>query len=116
MQEPRKILQQLGLSESEVEVYLAMLQGLISAREIIKMTRQKRPTVYYALSCLEKRGLISKTGKEGARRFALEPLERLQTIAEGKTKEDIQASLPPRPKKQLNKITQMPSRKKYPTK
>ena len=54
------------------------------------MTRQKRPTVYYALSCLERRGLISKTGKEGIRRFAVEPLQHLETIVEGKTKEVVE--------------------------
>ena len=87
MQEPQKILAALGLSPSEVTTYLAMLHGALSAHEIIKVTRQKRPTVYYALGCLEKRGLVSKSGLEGEHRFATEPLARLKTIVAERTKE-----------------------------
>jgi predicted transcriptional regulator len=82
MKEPKQILKRLGLTDSEVVVYLAMLQGFVTPREIMKTTSRKRPTVYYALACLEKRGLVSKTGREGRGRFAVEPLERLQTISE----------------------------------
>ena len=57
MQEPRKQLLDLGLSDSEVTVYLAMVSGVRTARDLIKTTRLKRPTVYYALGCLERRGL-----------------------------------------------------------
>ena len=46
------------------------------------MTELKRPIVYYALGCLE-RGLISKTGLEGDKRFSLEPLA-ISTLAEEK--------------------------------
>ena len=87
MQEPRTHLLSLGLSDSEVTIYLAMVSGARTARDLGKVTQLKRPTVYYALSCLEKRGLVSKSGLEGDKRFSLEPLERLTIIAEEKARE-----------------------------
>lgn len=89
MQEPRKHLLDLGLSDSEVTVYLAMVSGVKTARDLVKVTRLKRPTVYYALSCLEKRGLISRTGLAGDKGFSLEPVERLAIIAKEKTRESV---------------------------
>jgi sugar-specific transcriptional regulator TrmB len=100
MQNPKTILQELGLSESEIAVYLTMLSGAGTARDIIKSTQMKRPTVYYALTGLEKRGLISKTGSEGKRRFFPEPLHKLtllvdEKLADAQTlKADIAALLP----------------------
>ena len=87
MNEPKKHLQELGFSESEATVYLAMLSGVRAARDLVKVTGQKRPTVYYALGCLEKRGLISKTGREGEKQFEVEPLHKLELIAEEKMRE-----------------------------
>lgn len=87
MQEPRKYLLELGLSDSEITVYLTMLQGVYSASEIIKTTELKRPTVYYALGCLEKRGLVSKTGREGEKRFFAEPAEKLAVLVDEKVHE-----------------------------
>ena len=84
MQEPRKNLLALGLSDSEVTVYLAMVSGARTARDLVKITGLKRPTVYYALSCLEKRGLTSKTGMTGDKSFSLEPIEKLSVIAKEK--------------------------------
>ena len=71
MQEPRKHLTDLGLSDSEVTVYLAMVSGARTARDLVKVTRLKRPTVYYALGCLERRGLTSKKGLGGDKNFSL---------------------------------------------
>jgi sugar-specific transcriptional regulator TrmB len=87
MHEPRKHLLSLGLAESEVTVYLAMLQGSITASTLIKTTDLKRPTVYYALGCLEKRGLVGKTGSEGDKRFFVEPPEKLQSLVNEKINE-----------------------------
>jgi len=77
----------LGLSDSEVTVYLAMVSGARTARDLVKATGLKRPTVYYALSCLEKRGLTSKTGMAGDKSFSLEPVEKLAVIAKEKALE-----------------------------
>ena len=87
MQEPRKNLLALGLSDSEVTVYLAMVSGARTARDLVKITSLKRPTVYYALGCLEKRGLTSKTGMVGDKNFSLEPIEKLAIIAKEKALE-----------------------------
>ena len=87
MNEPRKHLLDLGLSDSEVTVYLAMVAGARTARDLVKVTRLKRPTVYYALGCLEKRGLTSKTGLSGDKSFMLEPIEKLSIIAKEKALE-----------------------------
>jgi sugar-specific transcriptional regulator TrmB len=87
MNEPRKHLTDLGLSDSEVTVYLAMVSGVRTARDLVKVTRLKRPTVYYALGCLEKRGLTSKTGLAGDKSFTLEPIEKLAVIAKEKALE-----------------------------
>lgn len=81
MIDPEKHLKELGLSDSETTVYLSMIAGARSARELLKTTKMKRPTVYYALSSLEKRGLISKSKKDNDSNFTLSPLERLVTIA-----------------------------------
>ena len=94
MNEPRTQLQSLGLSESEVTVYLAMVSGVRAARDLVKATRLKRPTVYYALGCLEKRGLIRRPGIDGIgaseRGFTVEPLGRLAVMAEERALEAAQ--------------------------
>lgn len=91
MTNPELQLQKLGLSESEVSVYLRMTSGAESAKDIMKTTKMKRPTVYYALNSLHKRGLISKSGQEKDYTFKLAPLERLLALA--KEKEDEAAML-----------------------
>lgn len=91
MTHPEQELKTLGLTDSETTVYLRMAAGARTARDLIKTTKMKRPTVYYALNSLEKRGLVSKSGKEGEATFALAPFERLVSIA--KEKEDEAALL-----------------------
>lgn len=87
MLEPRSLLARLNLSESEIDVYLALLNGAQAARDIVQTTGRSRPTVYYALSALERRGLLSKTGLDDDQKFRLEPLSRLQTIVRHKQQE-----------------------------
>lgn len=84
MIEPRALLAQLDLQESEIDVYTAMLGGALSARDIIKVTNRSRPTVYYALSALERRGLLSKTGLDENNLYRVEPLNRLLSIVQAK--------------------------------
>lgn len=91
MNEPELYLKKLGLTESETTVYLRMIAGARTALDIIKTTKMKRPTVYYALNSLEKRGLVSKSGKLADFTFTLSPFERLLAIA--KEKEDEAATL-----------------------
>lgn len=86
MQNPRETLARLGLVDSEIKVYLAMLGGARKVAEIMKTTRQKRPTVYYALAKLAERGLLRKTGRADEP-YQPEPAERLRTVAENRVKE-----------------------------
>jgi sugar-specific transcriptional regulator TrmB len=79
---PTELLTGLGLTDSETSVYLALVAGARSARELVKVTGLKRPTTYYALSALERRGLLAKTGGSGNGQFALAPIEHLVTLAE----------------------------------
>lgn len=82
MQKAKKILEKLGLSTSETELYLTMLaHGALEARELLRLTRAKRPTVYYALKQLENRGLIHAVpAASGKQRFQAEPPEHLLTM------------------------------------
>lgn len=91
MNNPELYLKKLGLTESEITVYLRMSAGAQNARDLMKTTKMKRPTIYYALNSLEKRGLVSKTGKENDNTFTLSPFERLIAIA--REKEDEAVSL-----------------------
>jgi len=79
-QEINKVLEEIGLSPAEVSVYVALLEGSQSVQEIIKITNEKRPTVYYSLNSLEKRGLVSKTGKEYGNKFQVEPIDNLEEL------------------------------------
>lgn len=75
-----QILIGLGLSPAETAVYISLLDGATAVQEIMKKTGEKRPTIYYSLNSLEKRGLVSKTGKEYGNKFQLEPVEKLSEL------------------------------------
>lgn len=87
MLDTRNLLAQLELTEAEIDVYLVMLKGAHSAREVINSTGRSRPTAYYALSALERRGLVTKQGNSEEYRFRVEPLSRLKIILQ--EKEDL---------------------------
>lgn len=74
------VLEKIGLPAAEATVYTALLDGVESAAEIVKVTGEKRPTVYYSLNSLIKRGLVSKTGKEYGNTFQVESIEKLEEI------------------------------------
>ena len=86
----KKVLLQLGLSESEINVFLALLQsGPSSVQDISRVSGINRVTIYSALANLEKKGLVAET-KRGARRlFIAERPEELKAIVEEK-REEIQ--------------------------
>lgn len=79
---PYALLEKLGLSKAEIEVYLAMVSGSESVREIIKTTGHKRPTVYYVLQQLATYGLVTKSESSRGAKFHVEPVSRLETIAQ----------------------------------
>ncbi len=76
------VLEDIGLSPAEIVVYVALLDGAQSVQEVIKVTDEKRPTVYYSLNSLEKRGLVSKTGKDYGNKFQVEPLDKLLELVQ----------------------------------
>lgn len=76
------ILQEIGLAPAETTVYMSLLDGAKSVREILKTTDEKRPTVYYSLNVLEHKGLVSKTGAEYGGKFQLTPIETLLTLVD----------------------------------
>lgn len=86
---PQDILRQLGLTDSEITVYMALHAGQVQARDIIAYTEEKRPTVYYALSSLERRGLVSKQLRNGEHGYVLESPKRLEVLAREKKKEAV---------------------------
>ena len=78
---PLHILRKLGLSDSEVQLFLLLHEhGGLTAAELVKLSHGKRPTVYYALRQLIERGLVHKTGSAAVERFQAEAPEKLLTI------------------------------------
>lgn len=78
----QNLLEEIGLSVAEASVYISLLDGAQSVSEVIKQTGEKRPTVYYSLNSLQKRGLVSKTGKEYGNKFRVGSLEELESLVE----------------------------------
>ena len=82
MSDTYSLLAEIGLSEAEIDVYLALQKGAHSAAEVIKVTGRKKPTVYYALSMLRQRGLLQKAEGTNAARIEVAPPETLVVLAE----------------------------------
>lgn len=76
------ILEEIGLSPAEISVYISLLDGAESVKEIIRLTLEKRPTVYYSLSSLEKKGLVSKTGKDYGNKYQIEPVDKITELVD----------------------------------
>lgn len=88
------ILEDLGLSEAEAKVYLALLEtGSTLAGPIIKKTALHRGTTYQILQRLIEKGLVSFVIKSGKRYFeATDPKRFLEILKE--KEEKIQEILP----------------------
>lgn len=74
------LLTELGLSPAEQTVYIALLEGAVSVKEIQNKTAVKRPTVYYALGQLQQLGLVAKKLTRERQQYVLEPVEKIQTL------------------------------------
>jgi sugar-specific transcriptional regulator TrmB len=82
----KKVLLQLGLTESEIGIFLALLQGgPASVQDISRVSGINRVTIYSALANLEKQGLVAETKKGARRLFVAERPEELKMILEEKT-------------------------------
>jgi HTH-type transcriptional regulator, sugar sensing transcriptional regulator len=80
-----KYLQDLGLSDKEASVYLALLQfENASVLDLANQTKIKRPTVYVILESLAKKGLVSETNIGKKTHYYAEPPERLETFVESR--------------------------------
>jgi sugar-specific transcriptional regulator TrmB len=81
MIDAHQLLTRFGLTESEIRVYLASLPyGSVSANQLTKETKLKRPTVYHALLRLGQRGLVSKKISGNRTLFNVTPPEQLKGL------------------------------------
>ncbi len=78
-----KYLQDIGLSDKEAAIYLALIQfDHVSVIDLAKKTDINRSTVYVVLDSLEKKGLVSETTVGKKTHYQAEPPERLETYVE----------------------------------
>ncbi|MEK7118628.1 MAG: helix-turn-helix domain-containing protein [Patescibacteria group bacterium] len=78
-----KYLEELGFSDKEATVYLALLQfDNASPAQIAEKTRLNRSTVYVVLESLEKKGLASETNVGKTVHYQAAAPERLETFVE----------------------------------
>jgi sugar-specific transcriptional regulator TrmB len=78
-----KYLQEIGLSEKEAQVYLALLQvDTDSIQDIAKKTDINRTTVYPVLESLSKKGLVSEVQDGKKTLYQAAAPERLETFVE----------------------------------
>lgn len=75
-------LQELGFTDYEARVYVALLQQApATAYEISKVNGLARPNVYSALENLDRKRAVQRVGDEPARYVAVEPKVLLERIA-----------------------------------
>jgi sugar-specific transcriptional regulator TrmB len=78
-----KYLQEIGLSEKEAQIYLALLQvDNESIQDLAKRTDINRTTVYPVLESLEKKGLVSEIQAGKKTHYEAASPERLETFVE----------------------------------
>ncbi len=76
-------IKQIGLTEKETAVYLAMLElGEDSITEITRVAKQKRPTVYLALDRLEMLGLAERALRGKKKLWSAVHPKRLKELAD----------------------------------
>ncbi len=80
-----KYLEDAGLSDKEVKIYLQLIQmDKVSVVDLALKTKIKRPTVYTILDSLNKKGLVSEINENKKTKYIAEPPERLVTYLERK--------------------------------
>src|SRR3989338_1311155 len=81
-------LKNLGLSDNEAKVYLAMLElGPATMLEISAKAGINRPTAYVQVEALKKLGLVSTQTKGKKQLFMAESPDQLESIMESKRTE-----------------------------
>ncbi|MBW2978274.1 hypothetical protein KY331_05495, partial [Candidatus Woesearchaeota archaeon] len=96
-----EILEQIGLTKSEIKVYLALLElGSSSTGKIVDKSRVASSKVYEILDKLIQKGLVSFIIKAGVKYFEAAPPERIMDYMEerekrfNKQKQDLKQILP----------------------
>jgi len=94
-------LTQLGLTDGEINVYLAGLSlGPSLASTLAKKTNLGRTLVYHQLELLEKKGLINKVGEPSGLTYSMEPPIKLKALIElqqavlAKTQKKLEQAIP----------------------
>ncbi|MBI2130057.1 helix-turn-helix domain-containing protein, partial [Candidatus Woesearchaeota archaeon] len=89
-----KVLEKIGLTRNQSEVYLALLKlGSATAQQIIKESGMHRSRVYDSLEKLQQLGLVSSVVKDYKRYFQAAKPEKLFEYVDEK-KEAISQILP----------------------
>ena len=89
-----KILENIGLTRNQVEIYLALLKlGSVTAQEIIKESGLHRSPVYDALEKLHEKGLVGFVEKDFKKYFQAVPPKKLYSYLEEK-KQEISELMP----------------------
>lgn len=76
-------LREIGLTDTEAELYLAGLSYVsLGVKELERVTRINRTTIYHALDTLMKKGLVSKreSGTGAKRLFTMAPPEDIKKL------------------------------------
>lgn len=84
----KKELKELGLTDKEIDLYLAGLKlGPATAQHLAEISEVKRPTVYFIIDQLKKRGLVNQSFRGRKKVFEMAPPEKfLKFIEEEKEK------------------------------
>ena len=95
------ILKKIGLSDKEIEVYLALLEnGANSVRDLAGFVGLNRGTVYDTLKSLQEKGLVSYYHQETKQKFVAEDADKLIKLASSeeekikKVKEKLRGLIP----------------------
>lgn len=80
---PHALLRNLGLSEREGRIYLALLEhGSTTIAGIARSSGLHRPIIYRVLPALQERGLVSVSPKGKQRRYVAESPEKLKALVD----------------------------------
>jgi sugar-specific transcriptional regulator TrmB len=81
MREAQRSLVELGLSEKEASVYLALLEiGRASVKQIAKKSVVNRTTAYEILEALSTRGVVSRSEEKGKVAYIAESPTRFEVV------------------------------------
>ncbi len=81
MREAQRSLVELGLSEKEANVYLALLEiGRASVKQIAKKSVVNRTTAYEILEALSTRGVVSRSEEKGKVAYIAESPTRFEVV------------------------------------